>query len=141
MDALDARRRLTLIDTNVFIDIATRDPLWFERSSAALAGCLSLGSIFAVDVVFAEFAAGFDNAADCAVFLETLGIEHLTMTRDALWRTGRAFRNYRARGGSTVNVLVDFFIGAQASASGLPILTRDSARYRTHIPEVEILQP
>lgn len=132
---------MTLIDTNVFIDIATRDPMWLERSSAALARCASLGPIFAVDVVFAEFAAGFMNAADCTEFLEMLGVEYLAMTREALWQAGQAFRTYRARGGAKTNVLADFFIGAQASASGLPILTRDSARYRSHFPEVEILRP
>jgi hypothetical protein len=39
------------------------------------------------------------------------------------------------------NVLADFFIGAQASALGVPILTRDAERYRTYFPEVEVVGP
>jgi predicted nucleic acid-binding protein len=37
------------------------------------------------------------------------------------------------------NVLADFFIGAQASAEGWPILTRDTRRYRTYFPNVDLL--
>jgi predicted nucleic acid-binding protein len=37
--------------------------------------------------------------------------------------------------------LPDFFIGGHASALGVPILTRDVARYRSYFPEVRVLKP
>lgn len=137
MDGPRARRRLTLVDSNILIDVATRNPIWFSKSRSAFERRAAPGRMSIVDVVFAEFAAGFDNAADCSDFLEALGVEHVAMSRQALWLAGQAFREYRQRGGAKNNVLADFFIGAQASA----ILTREATKYRTYFPVVELARP
>ncbi len=141
MDEPHAGRRLTLVDTNIFIDIATRNPIWFSKARSAFEQRAALGQMSIVDVVFAEFAAGFENVADCSDFLEALGVEHIAMSRQALWLAGQAFREYRQRGGAKGNVLADFFIGAQARAMGVAILTRDATKYRTYFPEVEVVGP
>ncbi|PWB88559.1 DNA-binding protein [Methylocystis sp. MitZ-2018] len=132
---------MTLVDTNIFIDLLTRNADWFEASQQALERRMSLGPILIVDAVFAELATGFTAEADCSDFLGTLGAEHSAMSRQALWRAGQAFRDYRIRGGAKTNVLADFFIGAQAETLGAPLLTRDVARYRTYFPEVAIVTP
>jgi len=63
------------------------------------------------------------------------------MTREALWRAAQAFKAYRRRGGARSNVLVDFFVGAQAELDKAPVLTRDTARYTTYFPQVELIVP
>jgi predicted nucleic acid-binding protein len=132
---------LTLVDTNIFIDLLTHNADWFEASQQALERRMSLGPILIVDAVFAELATGFTAEADCSDFLGALGAEHSTMSRQALWRARQAFRDYRIRGGAKTNVLADFFIGAQAETLRAPLLTRDVARYRTYFPEVAIVTP
>lgn len=132
---------MTLVDTNIFIDLLTRNPDWFEASQQALERRMSLGAILIVDVVFAELATGFASETDCSDFLDALGVEHSAMSLRALWRAGRVFRDYRRHGGSKTNVLADFFIGAQAETLGVSLLTRDAGRYRTYFPEVEIIDP
>ncbi|CCJ08825.1 type II toxin-antitoxin system VapC family toxin [Methylocystis sp. SC2] len=132
---------MTLVDTNIFIDLLTHNPDWFDASQQALERRMSLGPILIVDAVFAELATGFTAEADCSDFLGALGVEHSTMSRQALWRAGRAFRDYRMRGGAKTNVLADFFIGAQAETIRVPLLTRDAVRYRTYFPEVELVAP
>lgn len=129
---------MTLVDTNIFIDLLTRNADWFEASQQALERRMSLGPILIVDAVFAELATGFTAEADCSDFLGALGAEHSAMSRQALWRAGQAFRDYRIRGGAKTNVLADFFIGAQAETLGAPLLTRDVARY---FPEVSVIAP
>jgi predicted nucleic acid-binding protein len=132
---------LTLVDTNIFIDLLTRNSDWFEASHRALERRMSLGSILIVDAVFAELATGFATEADCSDFLDALGVEHSTTSRQALWRAGRAFRDYRTRGGAKTNVLADFFIGAQAETLRIPLLTWDGGRYATYFPMVAVVAP
>lgn len=132
---------MTLVDTNIFIDLLTRNSDWFEAPYRALERRMSLGSILIVDAVFAELATGFATEADCSDFLDALGVEHSTMSRQALWRAGRAFRDYRMRGGAKTNVLADFFIGAQAETLRIPLLTRDVGRYATYFPMVAVVAP
>lgn len=63
------------------------------------------------------------------------------MPRPALFRAGKAFREYRRRGGTKSGVLPDFFIGAHAEVAGLCLLTRDAGRYRSHFPDVDLIAP
>ena len=62
-------------------------------------------------------------------------------TRAALFLAGKAFVQYRRGGGARTNVLADFFIGAHAAVSGLPVLTRDTRRYQTYFPSIKLVTP
>ena len=59
----------------------------------------------------------------------------------AAFIAGRAFAEYRGRGGDRRSPLLDFFIGGHAALAGLRLLTRDAARYRTYFPLVELITP
>ena len=72
--------------------------------------------------------------ADFKVDIEPLG-------RDALFLAGKAFRRYRASGGTRTGVLPDFFIGAHAAVARLPLLTRDPRRYLTYFPDLVLIAP
>jgi predicted nucleic acid-binding protein len=63
------------------------------------------------------------------------------MPKTALFLAGKAFGQYRRRGGTKTQVLPDFFIGAHAAVQGWPLLTRDAARFRTYFPGVVVLGP
>jgi predicted nucleic acid-binding protein len=54
---------------------------------------------------------------------------------------GKAFHRYRAAGGSRSAILPDFFIGAHAAVTGLPLLTRDKRRYRSYFPTLNLISP
>jgi predicted nucleic acid-binding protein len=47
----------------------------------------------------------------------------------------------RAAGGARTGVLPDFFIGAHAAVTRLPLLTRDATRYRAYFPTIELIAP
>ena len=130
---------MTLVDTNVLIDIFDRDARWSTHSINALAMRARLGPIAINDVIYAELAAGFSSrdALDREVGAIGLSVERLS--GEASFLAGQTFRAYRAKGGARSNALADFFIGAQASAEGWPILTRDAGRYRTYFPEVVVV--
>ena len=65
----------------------------------------------------------------------------LPIPHAALFRAGKVFQAYRRRGGTRTGVLPDFFIGAHAEVSGLRLLTRDAARYRTYFPDARPHRP
>jgi predicted nucleic acid-binding protein len=61
--------------------------------------------------------------------------------RPALFLAGKAYLQYRRRGGSKGQVMPDFFIGAHATVEGWPLLTRDARRFRTYFPRLEVVAP
>ena len=132
---------MTLVDTNVLVDILSHDPVWYERSAARFAERQELGRMAIIEVIFAECSVSYSSAEQASQALEALAVERDAMSDAALWRAGQAFRNYRRQGGSKTNVLADFFIGAQAETLSVPLLTRDAGRYRNYFPEVELVGP
>lgn len=132
---------LTLVDTNVLLDVLTDDPVWGAWSSAALARALDGGEAVINQIIYAEVSAGFSRIEDLEGALPPAQFR-----RDDLpWRAGfiaaKAFLAYRARGGTRMTPLPDFYIGAHAAVAGMSLLTRDRARYATYFPTVRLVAP
>jgi predicted nucleic acid-binding protein len=132
---------LTLVDTNILIDVMRGDPAGAPRSIAALTMALSRGPLAINDIVYAELAAGFATREDLDDALQPFRLDMAPINRDALALAGRTFRAYRQHGGVKTNVLPDFFIGAQAQVEGWIILTRDNRRFQMYFPDVEVVGP
>lgn len=132
---------MTLIDTNVIIDILARDPVWVNWSAARLEEARRRGRLVINEVCYAELAANLETEPELQSALGQLGIELEWTPSSALFAAGHAFKSYRAAGGPRTNILPDFFIGAHAQAAAMPILTRDVRRYRTYFPDVELIAP
>jgi predicted nucleic acid-binding protein len=132
---------LTLVDTNILLDLLTDDPVWYDWSLAELDTAQLSGPIAFNDIVYAELVGRFDNTVPLDEFIDAVGLEHLGMPRSALFLAAKAHQRYRAAGGTRTGVLSDFFIGAHALALDIPILTRDVVRYQTYFPDVRLIAP
>lgn len=132
---------MTLVDSNVLIDIMTRDAAWFEWSAGALERCAARGPLIINEIVFAELAVRGASAEALQRDLKTLQVSLEPTPMAALCLAGKVFARYRAAGGTRASLLPDFFIGAFAQSAGLPILTRDTRRYRTYFPKVQLIAP
>lgn len=132
---------MTLVDTNVLLDLVTNDPVWADWSIRQLDGAAVRGPLIINDVVYAELSVGFDRIEALDGLLDEAGIAMDEIPREALFLAGKAFRRYRTAGGTRLGVLPDFFIGAHAAVLGLPLLTRDSKRYRSYFPSVVLMSP
>jgi predicted nucleic acid-binding protein len=132
---------MTIADTNVLLDVLTRDPAWLDWSAEQLDRQAAHGPIIVNEVIYAELSAGFANEADVEDALAELDVAFHRTPVPALFLAGKAYLQYRRAGGSRTGVLPDFFIGAHAQVMGLPILTRDPRPYRTYFPEVEVIAP
>lgn len=132
---------MTLVDTNVLLDLVTNDPVWADWSIRQLDGAAVKGPLIINDVVYAELSVGFERIEDLDDLLDEAGIAMDEIPREALFLAGKAFRRYRTAGGARSGVLPDFFIGAHAAVLGLPLLTRDAKRYRSYFPSVVLMAP
>jgi predicted nucleic acid-binding protein len=132
---------VTLVDTNVLLDLITNDPAWADWSEAQLEQAALAGPVFANDVVYAELSARFARIEDLDRMLEEAVVEVARTPRPALFLAGKAFRQYRAAGGPRTGVLSDFFIGAHAAVEGWSLLTRDARHYRGYFPSVRLILP
>ena len=132
---------MTLVDTNVLLDLVTDDPNWADWSVAALEAASLSGPLLINDVVYAELSVRYGRIEDLDAFLEKAGLEIAPVPRTALFLAGKAFTRYRKAGGSRRGVLPDFFIGAHAAVSELPLLTRDVGRYKTYFPSLTLITP
>lgn len=132
---------MTLVDTNVLLDLVTDDPSWADWSVAQLEAASLNGPLLINDVVYAELAVRYARIEDLEAFLEAAGLEMASMSRAALFLAGKVFTQYRRSGGHKTGVLPDFFIGAHAAIDRLPLLTRDVGRYRTYFPSLTLVAP
>lgn len=132
---------MTCVDSNVLLDLAQAEPRWLAWSRARLAEAMEAGGILANDVVYAEVSVGFTDSAGLDAFLGLLGVSLVRSPPEALFLAARAHLEYRRRGGTRTGVLPDVFIGADAAVRGVPLLTRDAARYRTCFPELHLIAP
>ena len=132
---------MTFVDTNVLLDVATDDPEWAGWSLRQLDAAAIRGRVFINAVVYAEFTIGYARIEEADRVLADVEMDLLEIPRPALFLAGKAFRRYRARGGSRTGVLPDFFIGAHAAVAQLPLLTRDPRPYRTYFAGIALIAP
>ena len=132
---------MTLVDTNVLLDLATGDSRWADWSIRQLEIAAARGRLFVNDISYAELSVRFEHIEAVNRFLADGGFEMAATPRAALFLAGKVYRHYRDRGGARTGVLPDFLIGAHAAVAELPLLTRDIGRYRTYYPTVVLITP
>lgn len=132
---------LVLVDANVLLDVFTDDPAWAKRSGSALARVADESRLAINPIAYAEVSIRFERveALDQALPVDTFA--RLPLPWAAAFLAGKLFLRYRRAGGARRSPLPDFYIGAHAAVEGLPLLTRDEARYRTYLPRLELITP
>jgi predicted nucleic acid-binding protein len=132
---------VTLVDTNVLLDLLTGDPKWADWSIGQLDAAALRGPLAINDIVYTELSVRFATIEALDAVVAEMGISIAGMLRAALFLAGKVFQRYQASGGSRNGVLPDFFIGAHAAVLGCSLLSRDSGRYRTWFPTIELVTP
>jgi predicted nucleic acid-binding protein len=132
---------MLLVDTNVLIDVLEDDPQWATWSLAQLRAQSQIHALVINPIIYAELSLAFDRFEELDAVVARLELQILEVPRPALFLAGKAFIRYRGQGGTRTNVLPDFFIGAHAAVTQMPILTRDAARYQTYFSNVALVTP
>jgi len=126
-----------LVDSNVLLDVLTGDPRWHSWSAGALSEAADEATLVVNPLVYAEISIGFDRIEDLDRALPPEYFRREPLPWEAAFLAGRCFVEYRRRGGGKRSPLPDFYIGAHAAVSGMPLLRR----YRTHYPKLRLIAP
>lgn len=131
----------TLVDSNVLIDVLEKRLAWSQRSALALEAAIDAGPVVINQVIYAEVSVRYADTDELDLDLSRDIYQREQIPWPAAFLAGKAFQIYRTRGGVRRSPLPDFFIGAHAAVAGLRLLTRDTARYRSYFPTVELISP
>lgn len=129
------------MDSNVLLDIATGDPHWGDWSAQALDSCAEFTTLIINPIIYAEVSIRYSTIEALEAALPRTIYRRAPLPWEAGFLAGKAFLNYRRKGGPRQTPMPDFYIGAHAAIEQFALLTRDATRYRTYFPTVEILSP
>jgi predicted nucleic acid-binding protein len=132
---------ITLVDSNVILDLVTDDPNWGQWSADSLARAADESTLAINPLIFAEVSGSFSTIEEIDLRFPPEDFKRLDLPYEAAFLAGKAFLAYRRRGGERKAPLVDFYIGAHAAVAGLRLLTRDPRRYQTYFPTVTLIAP
>jgi predicted nucleic acid-binding protein len=130
-----------LVDSNVILDIVTEHRKWFQWSSDTLARYAETHILVINPIIYAEVSIGFHRIEDVEMVLPSSFFRRDPLPWEAAFLAGKCFLAYRKKGGSRASPLPDFFIGAHAAITRIPLLTRDVSRYRTYFPNLKLIAP
>ncbi len=139
--APDHGSTVTMVDTCVLLDVLTDDPQWADWAEDAIAAARDAGDLAINPIIYAEISAGFDTIEDLDEALPTADFTREPLPYQAGFLASRAFVAYRRRGGTRRSPLPDFYIGAHAAVNNYRLLTRDTDRFRTYFPKLELITP
>ena len=130
-----------LVDTNVLRDVLNNEPPWADWSIHQLRVQSKIHVLSINPIIYAELSCTFKKVEDLDEVLQVMELKFNQIPKPALFLAGKAFQRYRRQGGVKNSILADFFIGAHAAVSRLPVLTRDTQRYQTYFPTVKLVSP
>jgi predicted nucleic acid-binding protein len=130
-----------LVDSNVLIDIAYRDPVWLQWSRQQIIAAIADEPLIINQIIFAEFSYRYRHFDEADALLPHAEFRRESLPFIASFAAAKAFEAYRKAGGTREKPLPDFFIGAHAMVCGYQIITRDPSGYQRFFPDVELVTP
>lgn len=130
-----------LVDSCVLLDVLTGDSKWESWSSRAIVRASNEGRLVINPVVYAEVCPSFDRIEEVDDFLHLDDFDREEIPYEAAFLAAQAYTAYRKRGGQKTAPLPDYFIGAHAVIRSYRLITRDTQRFRTYFPTLELIHP
>ena len=129
------------VDSCILLDLFTGDPVWADWSENILDQYSQTNTLYINSIVYTEVSIGFNKIEEVETAISQLGIKVLEIPREALFLTGKVFLKYRKNKGTKNSPLPDFFIGAHSMISKFDLITRDSRKYKTYFPQLNLIHP
>jgi predicted nucleic acid-binding protein len=135
------RPQATLVDACVILDLTTDDPKWADWSAEAIAEAADAGPLVINPIIYAEISVDFASIEELDELVDEADLRRESLPFEAGFLAGKAYLSYRRRGGTRRSPLADFYIGAHAAIAGHRLLTRDTDRYRSYFPALQLISP
>jgi predicted nucleic acid-binding protein len=132
---------MVIVDSCIIFDLWDRDPVWCSWSTQQLRAISSAHDLAINATIYAEISVRFSSRANLDKAVDELGLTFQDFSREAAYLAGKAYQQYRQRGGNRTSVLPDFFIGAHAASLRCAILTRDARPFASYFPSVALIAP
>ena len=130
-----------LVDSNVLLDVMTEDAKWYSWSSQVLERVADRHRLVINPIIYAEVSVRYSHIEELEKALPKDLLMREGIPYEAAFLAGKSFLTYRKRGGVRSSPLADFLIGAHAAVAGYRLMTRDSTRYRTYFPTLQLIAP
>ncbi|MDL2409045.1 type II toxin-antitoxin system VapC family toxin [Rhizobium calliandrae] len=132
---------VTIVDTNVLVDLAVPSSAWHDWSSGQVFSAFKQGPVVINPVIYAEFSVRYSSLDRVDELLPQSEFRRESLPWPAAFAAAAAFKIYRQAGGGRERILPDFLIGAHAAVRGYCLLTRDPKGYRSYFPTVDLISP
>ena len=130
-----------LVDSNVILNLVLDDPRWADWSSRTLNSYAQGADLCINPVIYSEVSIGFQSIEELEEVILMGGFRILEIPKEALFLAGKIFLRYRKNKGTKRSPLPDFYIGAHAAVFKMDLMTRDTSKYRTYFPTLNIIHP
>ncbi len=127
---------ITAVDANVLLDVFISSEEHGPRSREWLSAAYNAGAIVVCDLVYAELVPAFTSRTSLDNSLREIGAMLSPINSSIAFEAGLRWKRYREAGGSRERIIVDFLIGAHASATADAFLTRDRGFFSTYFPDL-----
>lgn len=129
---------VSVIDTNILLDIFLPDPLHGESSLKLLETVYQQGSLVICDIVYSELAPQFKEKNLLDESLEKIGINIISSNTVTLYQAGQLWFQYRKVQKGKDRIIPDFIIGAFAMNQGDRLITRDREFYHDYFQGLKL---
>lgn len=129
------------VDACVLLDIFNEDERFCEWSIQSLNEFLKTHELVINTIIFSEISLNFESCDLLVEILSKLNIGILDIPLPVAFKVSRTFKQYKRNKGEKRSAMPDFYFGAHATFLGAPIITRDTARYKTYFPDLTLITP
>ena len=132
---------VTLVDSNVIIDLADSGSEWSEWAFDAIREMRKATTLVINPLIYAEVSVYCSTIEETEEVLPLKFFRREHLPYEAAFLAGKCFLQYRKRGGVKTSPLPDFYIGAHAAVMKWILLTRNAKNYRTYFPGLKTVSP
>lgn len=132
----------TFLDTNIVIALLDEKSPHHKWSVDTLIARKAHGPAIVSDIVYCEVSIGMKDRSETDEAIARLGLERMPSKDAALFRAGRAYKDYKDKNsGPKMGVLPDFIIGALAEVENSPLMTGNTKDFTGYFPKVQLICP